>query len=102
REKTQRYSPCLGEGLFRDLRRGPGLTTTSDGIFLKGHDMQKPGAERDLLFGILALQVGLVEQADLIAAFQTWSKDKSRPLEQVLVERGAMTDDDRVMLDGLV
>jgi serine/threonine protein kinase/tetratricopeptide (TPR) repeat protein len=59
-------------------------------------------SERNLLFGILALQNGLVEQADLIAAFQCWSQERSRPMAQVMVERGALTQDDRAMLDGLV
>jgi serine/threonine-protein kinase len=59
-------------------------------------------AERDLLFGILALQNGLIEQADLIAAFQIWTKERSRPMAQVLVERGSLSPADRAMLDGLV
>jgi serine/threonine-protein kinase len=62
----------------------------------------KVETERDLLFGILALQNGLIEQADLIAAFQCWTKERSRPMGQVLVERGALSQNDRTMLDGLV
>jgi eukaryotic-like serine/threonine-protein kinase len=56
----------------------------------------------NLLFGILALQNGLIGQPDLIAAFQCWSLERSRPMAQTLVERGALTEDDRAMLDGLV
>jgi hypothetical protein len=37
-------------------------------------------AERHLLFGLLALQVGLIQQAQLVAAFHAWTGDKSRPL----------------------
>jgi serine/threonine-protein kinase len=59
-------------------------------------------SERNLLFGMLALQNGLVDQPDLIAAFQCWSKERSRPMARVMVERGALTEDDRVMLEGLV
>jgi serine/threonine-protein kinase len=59
-------------------------------------------SERNLLFGILALQNGLIDQPDLIAAFQGWSKERSRPMAQFLVERGALSEDDRAMLDGLV
>jgi eukaryotic-like serine/threonine-protein kinase len=62
----------------------------------------KVEAERDLLFGILALQNGLIEQADLIAAFQCWTTERSRPMGQVLLDRGALSRDDRTMLDGLV
>ena len=59
-------------------------------------------SDSSLLFGILALQNGLIEQPDLIAAFQCWFKERSRPMAQVLVERGALTESDRTMLDGLV
>jgi hypothetical protein len=31
---------------------------------------------RDLLFGLIALQVGLIDQAKLVAAFQAWTLDK--------------------------
>ncbi len=58
--------------------------------------------DRNLLFGILALQNGLIDQPDLIAAFQCWSKERRRPMAQILVERGALTGDDQVMLEGLV
>ena len=55
-----------------------------------------------LLFGLLALQNGLIDQADLVAAFQTWSKGRDRPLAQVLLDRGALTEADRTMLEALV
>ncbi len=58
-------------------------------------------SDGNLLFGILALQNGLIEQADLIAAFQCWLKERSRPMARVLVERGALTEEDRAMLEGL-
>ena len=58
--------------------------------------------DQDLLFGILALQSSLIEQPDLIAAFQCWSKERSRSLARILVERGALTEDDRSMLNSLV
>jgi eukaryotic-like serine/threonine-protein kinase len=64
--------------------------------------MASSEADRDLLFGILALQNGLVDQADLIAAFQTWSKDKSGPLALVLVNRGSLTEERRAVLNDLV
>ena len=59
-------------------------------------------SERNLLFGMLALQNGLVDQPDLVAAFQCWSRERSRPMARIMVERGALTEDDRVMLEGLV
>ena len=57
---------------------------------------------RNLLFGILALQNGLVDQADLVAGFQNWARDRSRAFSEVLIERGSLSEDGRVLLDGLV
>ena len=57
-------------------------------------------SDSSLLFGILALQNGLIEQPDLIAAFQCWCKERSRSMAQVLVERGSLSESDRSMLDG--
>ena len=36
-------------------------------------------ADRNLLFGLLALQNGLIDQVQLVAAFQAWTLDKARP-----------------------
>ena len=47
-----------------------------------------PHADRDLLFGLLALQNGLIDQGQLVAAFQAWTRDKARPLADHLVARG--------------
>jgi eukaryotic-like serine/threonine-protein kinase len=57
---------------------------------------------RDLLFGMLALQIGLIEQGQLTAAFQGWVRDKGRPLAEHLVSRGDLDDDDRVAVEALV
>jgi eukaryotic-like serine/threonine-protein kinase len=62
----------------------------------------KVEADRDLIFGILALQNGLIDQADLIAGFQCWTKERSRPLARILVERRALSQEGRTMVDGLV
>jgi hypothetical protein len=35
-------------------------------------------ADRDLLFGLVALQNGLINQGQLMAAFQAWTLDKAR------------------------
>jgi len=64
--------------------------------------MAKVEADRNLLFGILAVQNGLIEQADLIGALKNWSRERSSPIAQVLVERGALSEDDRSLLEGLL
>ena len=40
--------------------------------------MSRVDADTNLLFGILPLQVGLIEPADLLDAFQRWSRDRPR------------------------
>ena len=63
--------------------------------------MAKTEPDGNLLFGILALQNGLIEQPDLIAAFQCWSRDGSRTMAQTLVEHRAVSEADRAMVEGL-
>ena len=64
--------------------------------------MSKPPPDRDLLFGLLALQNGLVNQVQLVAAFQAWTLDKGRPLAEHFVRRGELDLEDRSAVEVLV
>jgi serine/threonine-protein kinase len=64
--------------------------------------MAKGELNRNLLFGLLALQNGLVDQSDLVAAFRDWVRDKSRSLAAYLIERGRLGQDCSSALDALV
>ena len=59
-------------------------------------------ADRHLLFGLLALQNGLIDQVQLVAAFQAWTRDKDRPLADHLVDRGDLDAADRVAVEALL
>jgi serine/threonine-protein kinase len=59
-------------------------------------------ADRDLLFGLLALQNGLIDQGQLVAAFQAWTRDRARPLAEHLVARADLDADDRSAVEALV
>jgi tetratricopeptide (TPR) repeat protein len=59
-------------------------------------------AERDLLFGLVALQNGLIDQTKLVAAFHAWTLDKSRPIADLLVAQGAFDESRRAAVDALV
>src|SRR3954470_16413136 len=59
-------------------------------------------ADRHLLFGLLALQNGLIHQGQLVAAFQAWTLDKSRSLAEHLETRGDLTAAKRALLEELV
>jgi serine/threonine-protein kinase len=58
-------------------------------------------ADRHLLFGLLALQNGLIDQGQLMLAFQAWTRDKSRNLGEHLEARGDLTAAKRALLDAL-
>jgi serine/threonine-protein kinase len=59
-------------------------------------------ADRNLLFGLLALQNGLINQVQLVAAFQAWTLDKAQALADHLVGRGDLDADDRSAVEALV
>jgi len=58
-------------------------------------------ADRHLLFGLLALQTGIMNQGQLVAAFQEWTLDKMRNLTDILVARGDLNAVQRGLLEGL-
>jgi serine/threonine protein kinase/tetratricopeptide (TPR) repeat protein len=58
-------------------------------------------ADRHLLFGLLALQNGFIDQGQLVAAFQAWTLDKSRGLAEHLEARGDLTGAKRALLEAL-
>jgi eukaryotic-like serine/threonine-protein kinase len=59
-------------------------------------------ADRHLLFGLLALQNGMINQAQLVHAFQAWTLDKSKSLADHLEARGDLTGARRALLEALV
>jgi serine/threonine-protein kinase len=63
--------------------------------------MAAVAADRNLLFGLLALQNGLINQAQLVAAFQAWTLDKARALADHLVASGHLDPAHRPLLEGL-
>jgi serine/threonine protein kinase len=58
--------------------------------------------DRNLLLGILALQLDFVTRDQLIAAMHAWVSNKSKPLEELLVEQGALGGETRTLLTALV
>jgi eukaryotic-like serine/threonine-protein kinase len=58
-------------------------------------------ADRDLLFGLLALRTGMIEQADLMTALSHRSAEGAQPVAQLLVELGVLEEEDRRLLEKL-
>lgn len=56
----------------------------------------------DLLFGLLALHNSFVTRDDLIAATSAWLKEKSLRIPDILVERGRLSEEERMLVDALV
>ena len=67
---------------------------------MKDSDHRDPA--RNLLFGLLAFQHSFIDRRALLAAFDAWTADKSRPLGRMLVDQGAISDDLLALIDGLV
>src|SRR4029079_13295562 len=59
-------------------------------------------ADRTVLCALLAPQVALIDQGQLVAAFQAWTLDKARALADHLVGRGDLEAEDRAAVDALV
>src|SRR5262249_46142582 len=62
----------------------------------------KAHADRNLLFGILALQMDFITRDALIAAMHAWVLDKAKPLGQILQDQGALAADAHALLHALV
>ncbi|MFO0907320.1 MAG: hypothetical protein U0794_02980 [Isosphaeraceae bacterium] len=56
---------------------------------------------RELLVGLLAARTGLIRPADLTPALAAWSSANTRPLGEVLVDRGLIDPAGRATLDDL-
>ena len=62
---------------------------------------QPSDPSRDLLFGLLALQNGLIDQGALFAAFAAWTRDKGRPLADHLVDLGHLDAPRRAAVEAI-
>ena len=58
-------------------------------------------ADRHLLFGLLSLQDGIINQGQLVAAFQAWTLEKSKSLADHLEARGDLSTAKRALLEAL-
>jgi serine/threonine-protein kinase len=61
-----------------------------------------PSADRNLLFGILAVQMDFVSRDALIAAMNGWVLAKHRALGDLLQEQGVLATENRLLVDQMV
>src|SRR5262245_26146304 len=63
--------------------------------------MPQPHADRNLLFGILALQMDFISRDALVAAMHAWVLDKGKPLGQILLQQNALSEEEHALLEAL-
>jgi len=59
-------------------------------------------ADRNLLFGVVAVQMDFVSRDALVAAMNAWALDKTRSLGQILVAQNALSSQRHDLLEALV
>ena len=64
--------------------------------------MSRVDVDSHLLFGLLALQTGLINQGALFTAFNAWTREKSRSMGEILEAQGDLDASRRALLEGLV
>src|SRR5476651_858960 len=68
----------------------------------EGRSMPKTATDRNLLFGILALQMDFVNRDALVKAMNAWVLEKDKPLGHILLEQHTLTPDTHALLEALV
>jgi eukaryotic-like serine/threonine-protein kinase len=61
-----------------------------------------PSTDRNLLFGVLALQADLIDQAHFAEGCVLWTSHKAVSLADLLVQRGWLTSEDRARVEYLL
>jgi hypothetical protein len=64
--------------------------------------MAAVAADCDLLFRLIALQNGLIDQGHLVAAFRAGTRDRTRPLADSLAARGDLDAEQRAGVEATV
>ena len=62
---------------------------------------KRTDVSRDLLFGLVALERGLIDRTQLVAAFEIWSDDADRTMAEILAGQGAVNEAGRAFIDRL-
>jgi serine/threonine-protein kinase len=64
--------------------------------------MPTPDTDKNLLFGVLALQADLLDAKQFVEACTLWANEKHRPLADLLVERGWLTPEEKEHVEFLL
>lgn len=61
-----------------------------------------PAVDRNLLYGVLAVQLGFISRDQLIAATSRWVIHKDQPLAEVFIRQGVITRAESQVIDSVV
>jgi serine/threonine protein kinase len=75
---------------------------TRNGPVIEPKPSPPAGSDRNLLFGILAVQMDFIDREALIQGMNAWVLDKAKMLGQILLEQGALRHDTHALLEALV
>jgi eukaryotic-like serine/threonine-protein kinase len=64
--------------------------------------MAQTASDRNLLFGVIALQMDFISRDALIAAMHAWALEKDKPLSLILLGQGALAEEERCLLESMV
>lgn len=64
--------------------------------------MSRASTDRNLLAGVLALQMDFINRDQLVAAMNAWVANKNQTLEQILLAQGALDAEANQLLTGLI
>src|ERR1700752_1039074 len=79
------------------------IASTADQIHcFSGVRPMSASADRNLLFGILALQMDFISRDQLVAGMNAWVLQKGTPLSYILVGQGSLSAMRRDMIESLV
>jgi hypothetical protein len=64
--------------------------------------MRPSATDRNLLLGILAVQMGFITREAFIKGMQSWALAKAKPLGQMLIEQGQLSEQRHALMEALV
>ncbi len=83
-------------GVCQEMPKAAGGTLDEE------REIKAGAADRNLLYGIVALQLNFINRDALIQAMNTWVLNKTKPIENILVSNGDMGENTQLLLGALV
>jgi serine/threonine-protein kinase len=98
----QRSKGCTFQGLSCFIHRSPARHFPPNHGCEGATNMPNHDADRNLLFGVLALQADLLDAAQFAEACSAWAGHKDRSLAELMIERGWLSATDRDDIERLL